>query len=295
MRRLLLALTVVSVVVGFTSCDEPPAEPAVASASEHDPLFSRPSDEQELGRMTYLRYCAGCHGETGDGQGVAARFLMPRPRDFTQGLFKFTSTPSGSLPTDEDLLRTINYGLRGTAMPSFRLLSRAEKLALVRQIKTFSDVWEEFPPSSPVTFHSNPFDMSEDGEQDRREAIRRGEEIYHTKALCWKCHPIYASSERVAALEEKTGTTIERENPEQPVLKPDAWGEEIPPADFLTMKLKSVRNVRDLYRVLAAGVGGTAMPSWDGALDGEELWSLALYVDSLVEKGKARRRAKRYQ
>ena len=40
------------------------------------------------------------------------------PRDFTAGVYKFRSTPSGSLPTDEDLMRTITEGISRSGMPS---------------------------------------------------------------------------------------------------------------------------------------------------------------------------------
>ena len=72
---------------------------------------------------SYMTYCAGCHGEKGDGAGKAAEYLYPKPRDFTLGLFKIRSTPSGSLPTDEDLLRVISQGMHGSGMPNFDFLS----------------------------------------------------------------------------------------------------------------------------------------------------------------------------
>jgi mono/diheme cytochrome c family protein len=52
------------------------------------------------------------------------------------------------------------------------------------------------------------------------------------------------------------------------------------------MPLKSVGSLGDIYRVIAAGVGGTAMPTWDGALEPEKLWAMAIYVQSLVEEGR---------
>src|SRR5206468_10230890 len=39
-----------------------------------------------LGREVYRARCAGCHGSTGDGNGPAATFLFPRPRDCTLGV-----------------------------------------------------------------------------------------------------------------------------------------------------------------------------------------------------------------
>ena len=76
----------------------------------------------ERGREVYHQRCVGCHGEKGDGNGPAAAFLDPRPRNFTVPAFKFRTTPSGSLPTDGDLYRTITRGVRWTAMPTWHEL-----------------------------------------------------------------------------------------------------------------------------------------------------------------------------
>ena len=53
----------------------------------------------------------------GDGAGPAAAVLDPYPRDFRNGLFKYTSTAGGAKPLREDLLRTLQQGIPGTAMP----------------------------------------------------------------------------------------------------------------------------------------------------------------------------------
>ena len=78
----------------------------------------------------YNHACAWCHGKDGRGDGPAAfsinKYLSPRPRDFTRGLFKLRSTPSGQVPTDDDLLRTIERGIPGY-MPSFRGLTAGER------------------------------------------------------------------------------------------------------------------------------------------------------------------------
>src|SRR5437588_10402304 len=37
----------------------------------------------------YRRYCVGCHGELGDGNGENAMWLDPKPRDFQLGICKF--------------------------------------------------------------------------------------------------------------------------------------------------------------------------------------------------------------
>ena len=45
--------------------------------------------------------------------------MFTKPRDFTKGIFKFRTTPLGSLPTEADLMRTIRTGVSGTMMPTF--------------------------------------------------------------------------------------------------------------------------------------------------------------------------------
>src|SRR5262249_57497199 len=69
------------------------------------------------GKQIYDANCVQCHGASGKGDGYGAPFLVPPPRDFTAGQFKFRTTASGQLPTDDDLFRTISRGASGTGMP----------------------------------------------------------------------------------------------------------------------------------------------------------------------------------
>jgi cytochrome c553 len=92
------------------------ALPAVAADTPSAPMPEVTEEFVEQGRAIYIRRCSFCHGLMGDGEGPAAQFLDPRPRDFTLGTFKFRTTQSGELPTDEDLFRTVSRGLSGTGM-----------------------------------------------------------------------------------------------------------------------------------------------------------------------------------
>lgn len=89
------------------------------------------SDQQDNHFGLYRKHCIRCHGTAGNGLGPAARLLSPYPRDFTLGKFKFKSTPSGTKPTKQDLMRTLQQGIPGTSMPSFKLLKTQELEALV--------------------------------------------------------------------------------------------------------------------------------------------------------------------
>src|SRR5262245_64420086 len=120
--------------------------------------MSIPQTEAQLerGRLVYARRCAGCHGVKGDGNGPMATFLDPRPRDFRLGSFKFRTTPSGSLPTDGDLYRTVTRGVRWTAMPTWHELPKKERIAVVAFIKTLSSRWKDERPGPPATIGEPP-------------------------------------------------------------------------------------------------------------------------------------------
>lgn len=68
------------------------------------------------GKVVYDARCVECHAATGRGDGLAAAMLAPRPRDFAGGKFKIRSTETGSVPTDDDLIRSVRQGLAGSAM-----------------------------------------------------------------------------------------------------------------------------------------------------------------------------------
>ncbi|KAB2851033.1 MAG: cytochrome c, partial [Hyphomicrobiaceae bacterium] len=90
-----------------------------------------------LGKALYDRHCSQCHGEDGKGDGPAADFVYPRPRDFSTAVFKVRSTKSGQLPTDHDLFKIISNGLPGTSMPAWaKYLTEAERWQLVHYVKT---------------------------------------------------------------------------------------------------------------------------------------------------------------
>ena len=65
------------------------------------------AQDTSAGKQVYSKWCAGCHGDNGAGDGLGARHMIPPPRDFTGAIYQIRSTPSGQLPTDADLLRSI--------------------------------------------------------------------------------------------------------------------------------------------------------------------------------------------
>src|SRR5262245_46533516 len=102
-----------------------PTQPAADDASQ-DSLMA-------TGKQLFTNYCASCHGETGDGNGPAARFLFPKPRNFREGKFRLVST-TNRIPSDNDIMHVIDRGMPGSAMFPFEHLSESDRKALVMYV-----------------------------------------------------------------------------------------------------------------------------------------------------------------
>ena len=64
------------------------------------------------GQAIFLQRCTGCHGRKADGNGPNSIDISPRPRNLTNAAF-IRSAP------DRRLFESIEYGVEGTAMPSW--------------------------------------------------------------------------------------------------------------------------------------------------------------------------------
>lgn len=189
------------------------------------------------GEQVYSRNCATCHGHAGDGTGPAARYLDPRPRDFTLGIYKFRSTPAGMLPTDDDLFRTITLGIPRTRMPAFsNVLTERERRDVVAYIKGFSDNFKNMPAADSISIREEP--------KATAESIAEGKNIYVING-CWTCHGAAGRGTGEAATALK-----------------DVWGHEIRPVDFTAGKYKGGSDNRSIFRTINTGLTGTPMPSF---------------------------------
>lgn len=79
-------------------CDSPKPVPG-----SNSPNSSEPSRREIIGERLYQKYCAGCHGETGEGDGMHGYTLNPPPADHAD------SSYMNSL-TDEYLFEVISRG-----------------------------------------------------------------------------------------------------------------------------------------------------------------------------------------
>jgi mono/diheme cytochrome c family protein len=105
------------------------------------------ADTLNQGRDLYGKYCVSCHGETGAGDGPAARSLKFPPRDFRVAKFSFAK--EGELPAHEALVDRIRSGVPERGMPPWTGMREEDLSALADYIKTFSPAWREAPPETP--------------------------------------------------------------------------------------------------------------------------------------------------
>lgn len=220
------------------------------------------SAQFELGRYVFEQHCMVCHGRYGDGQGEMAPTLVPRPRNFRLGVFKYRSTPPGKLPTNADLLHVVRDGLAGTAMGTFGdRLRDAELHAVVEYVKRFSRKWRDpanYAPPVPVP--ALPGWWQEPGERERRAAAGRATYL----ATCASCH----------------GEQGDGRGPAAATLKDD-WGQPVAPANLRAPTLHSGNEPRDLHRVLLTGIGGTPMVSFAAALGEAQRWEVVAFLEAL--------------
>jgi len=235
-----------------------------SALAQTDVVVELPRDALYLpGRYVYQRNCIVCHGRYGDGRGEIAVEMFPKPRPFTSGIFKYRSTPSGFLPTNEDLLRTVRGGLVGTSMPAFTLLSDRDLRAVIEYIKSFSSKWRK-PENYAAPLRQPPVPSWFEKEPELRRHAARGGELF--SVACAVCH----------------GTAGDGDGPAAEGLL-DAWDQPCRPADLRGPLLRSGPKLTDAYRAIVTGISATPMPSFEETLTEDQRWDLVAYIGVLRE------------
>jgi mono/diheme cytochrome c family protein len=249
-------------------------------------------DRLVQGAEVFARRCQPCHGTNGDGNGAVSQYLRPLPRDYTKGVFKFTSTPYGSKPLRSDLSQTIRRGVIDTSMPSFSDLPPEELEAVVdyviylsqrgelerelasiaEQEESLSDEslkdaettvverWQEAQPKlvTPLT----PMPLISD------DTIAKGKELF-LKQACNKCH---GTDGRGGSFGVDVGK--------------DVWGHEAAAADLTSGMYRGGGRPIDIYRRIYSGINGTPMPSFAQVFDKspDDIWYLVHFIRDLGER-----------
>ncbi|MEO6810340.1 MAG: ethylbenzene dehydrogenase-related protein [Isosphaeraceae bacterium] len=256
------------------------AEATQAKPAADNQAAAADSPAATAGAQLFTRHCASCHGETGDGNGIAARYLYPKPRNFRDGHFRMITT-ANSVPTDDDLMRVILRGMPGSAMlPVAAHLSETDRKALVTHIRELmkqgveariraaaEESGDEVDPEElkqQVESHTKPGDVvvvPKDLPASDDASIARGREIYVKS--CATCHGDTGKGDGVQA-------------------QRDEFDFPITPRDFTRGIFKGGRSTEQIYARITLGIPGTPMPS-SPALKTAEIGDLINYVQSLSD------------
>jgi mono/diheme cytochrome c family protein len=224
--------------------------------------------DAKRGGFFYHRFCESCHGVLGDGNGEVAQWLDPvispglvRPRDFTLAVFKCRSTPTGTLPTDQDLYDTIGRGLDRSNMPIWNVFPNQRRADLVAWIKHYSPRWQTEKPGTPIVIPPEP--------EVTPDRVKDGYNVF-ARVQCWKCHGVQGMANGPSA------STLQ-----------DDLGHPIQPYNFTDgTRPKCGSTDRDLYKIFMTGLDGSPMPSFADNLKPDEAWDLVFYLRTLEPRNK---------
>lgn len=254
-------------------CTQSATEP-VAKSDETNPPRGEVAREPAAGpveaakrtEQLYARNCAACHGENGNGKGLAAQFLFPKPRDLRAGRFRLVSTSNG-VPTLDDMIAVLRRGMPGSSMPPWSHLGDEQirqlaeyVLGLRRQgakeilLAALAESDDELPPEEVAEIVAQ---LTTPGEivpvsglaRATPESVARGKELYVSKA-CVQCH----------------GATGKGDGQEKMV---DAEGLPTRPRDFTQGVFKGNTDPASIWRRISMGMPGTPMPSSPNLSPGE--------------------------
>ncbi len=196
-------------------------------------------------------------GSAHHGRGAARRiYLNIQPRDFVAATFKCRSTPTGTLPTDQDLYNSLVRGFVNSAMPSWITLTDQNRADLIAFIKTFSARWKNEKSGDPIKVPPET--------KLTTESIKHGQELFQ-KLECWKCH----------------GQEGRGDGPSASTLT-DSNDQPIRPYNFAVgSRFKCGATNQDLYKIFITGLDGTPMPSFADVVKPEDAWDLVHFLRTL--------------
>jgi cytochrome c oxidase cbb3-type subunit 2 len=247
--------------LGIAACV---ALPVTAGAQQGESHIGKLTGHSDAGKQLFYRYCWGCHGFSGDGNGEnwlppsswLGPYLNIQPRDFVAATFKCRSTPTGTLPTDQDLYNSLVRGFVNSAMPSWITLTDQNRADLIAFIKTFSARWKNEKSGDPIKVPPET--------KLTTESIKHGQELFQ-KLECWKCH----------------GQEGRGDGPSASTLT-DSNDQPIRPYNFAVgSRFKCGATNQDLYKIFITGLDGTPMPSFADVIRPEDAWDLVHFLRTL--------------
>jgi len=245
--------------------------PLLATAQETESHMGKLTGHSDAGKQLYFRFCWGCHGFRGDGGGEnwlptgnypTQPYLNIQPRNFDAAVFKCRSTPTGTLPLDEDLYNSVGRGFVMSNMPPWISLTKQQRADLVAFIKSFSPRFKSEKPGDAINVPPEP--------KLSVESIKHGQELFQ-KLECWKCH----------------GPEGRGDGPSASTLT-DSNDQPIRPYNFAVgSRFKCGATNHDLYKIFMTGLDGTPMPSFADVIKPEEAWDLVHFLRTLQVTNKS--------
>ena len=259
-------------------------------------LGGQDGDQTRLkqGYALYSQYCTQCHGVNGDGNGPVAEYLNPKPRDYTQGVFKFTSTPYGNKPRRSDLVHTVRRGVTGTSMPSFDRFSEEQVETVVDYVLALTLRGELERELAMIAFDDEEVPDDEDVQEIiaeklepwqqsanqlvmpvsmmppmTDESVLTGHRIF-LKFACNKCHGKYGRGGSMGNVDVGT----------------DIWGFKGAAADLSSGMFRGGGRPIDIYRRIYSGINGTPMPAFKKTFqdDPDAIWQLVHFIRATGER-----------
>jgi len=241
----LISSVTVQAMPGMTAADDAVPASLLASATaefaEFEPL--------------YIRHCAACHGDKGDGNSRAQRGLKPPPRDFT--------TDSAWAELDRDrMINSVTHGRPNTAMVGWQ--GRLDETQIAGVVDYVRASFMGAPASTTVASSnvagsaSANLDVSVSAApvaalNTSKRAGNSGRDIY--KRNCSACHG-----------DKGNGSTWTQNG-----LNP-------PPRDFTSDEARQLLNRERMIASVTYGREGTAMMPFNSRLSAEEIVTVVDYI-----------------
>ena len=237
-----------------------PARPGLNS-----PLFScktwlnSPAAASHIGNITgnakaaaadYRRYCVGCHGEMGDGNGENTPWLDPKPRDFHPWRYS-SAAPRRRAPCPRTKI---------CSTPSRAVLTARTCRSGAPSPKLSAPIWWHGSSTSLPAGRTKNLALRSRSLPSRKsppERVKAGQEVFG-RVQCWKCHGVQGMANGPSA------STLT-----------DDLGRPIAPYNFTDgTRPKCGDTDRDIYRIFMTGLDGTPMPSFADNIKPDEAWDL---------------------
>ena len=228
------------------------------------------------GETLYKMFCCACHGESGRGDGPAAKTIEGNPRDFWHERFRYVSTQNG-VPTQEDLVKTISTGRRFGEMPANPQLTESEVLAVAEYIRSLNRAgWVETLTAA----------FADDDDIDSEEIEEIAEARVTPRRIIivpWPGESFEPDTEvgRALFLENCASCHGPEGRGDGPQELVDERGRKIRARDLSSGDFRGGGELDEIYKRIRAGMPGTPMPA-QASLSDDEIWQLVHYVHSIA-------------